>query len=146
MSEQPEEISKLVRLKRYENPPEGYFDDFISEFQSRQRAELLNRSAHGIFCERVATYVSGFGREAWVMSAGAAAAIAVTIFYLVPEGPGGHTTAGGANLWEARSGSIASPEVEGSLPVWSDSDFTGGHLIPANFDKDEAFLVPLIQQ
>ena len=35
------EISKLLRLKRYEQPPPGYFDNFLHEFHRRQRDELL---------------------------------------------------------------------------------------------------------
>ena len=38
-------VSKLLRLKRYEQPPPGYFDDFLREFQRRQRAEALRRPA-----------------------------------------------------------------------------------------------------
>ncbi|CAN5319841.1 hypothetical protein BH09VER1_BH09VER1_37180 [soil metagenome] len=37
------DISKLLRLKRYEQPPPGYFDDFLHEFRRRQRAELLKQ-------------------------------------------------------------------------------------------------------
>jgi len=38
-----ESISKLLRLKRYEQPPEDYFEDFLAEFQLRQRAEVIHR-------------------------------------------------------------------------------------------------------
>ncbi|MFV1995674.1 MAG: hypothetical protein ACC661_09575, partial [Verrucomicrobiales bacterium] len=51
-----DEVHKLIRLKRYEKPHDGYFEQFLTEFHGRQRSELLKRSAHGIFCERVATY------------------------------------------------------------------------------------------
>lgn len=47
-----EEIRKLLRLKRYEQPPPGYFDRFLHEFQSRQRAELLQRPAWKIAWDR----------------------------------------------------------------------------------------------
>lgn len=36
-----EKVSRLLALKRHERPPKGYFDNFLSEFHSRQRAELL---------------------------------------------------------------------------------------------------------
>src|ERR1700746_1951929 len=35
------EIAKLLRLKRYEQPPAGYFENFLHEFHRRQRDELL---------------------------------------------------------------------------------------------------------
>jgi len=35
------EITKLLRLKKYEQPPPGYFDSFLHEFHRRQRDELL---------------------------------------------------------------------------------------------------------
>jgi hypothetical protein len=36
-----EEIGKLLRLKRHEQPPPGYFENFVHEFHRRQRDELL---------------------------------------------------------------------------------------------------------
>ena len=35
------EIGRLLRLKRYEQPPPGYFENFLHEFHRRQRDELL---------------------------------------------------------------------------------------------------------
>jgi hypothetical protein len=35
------EIGKLLRLKRHEQPPPGYFENFLHEFHRRQRDELL---------------------------------------------------------------------------------------------------------
>lgn len=67
-----EEVQKLIRLKRYEQPPSDYYENFLSDFQKRQRAELLNRSARSLFCERFATYCQSFGPEKWVVAAGAA--------------------------------------------------------------------------
>lgn len=37
------QISQLLRLKRYEQPPEGYETSFLREFHRRQRAVLLER-------------------------------------------------------------------------------------------------------
>lgn len=46
------EIQKLLRLKRYEQPPAGYHEMFLREFQNRQRAELIRRSPWQNFWER----------------------------------------------------------------------------------------------
>ena len=46
------EIAKLLRLKRYEQPPPGYFEDFLHEFHRRQRDELLRQPLWRICLER----------------------------------------------------------------------------------------------
>jgi hypothetical protein len=45
-------LSKLLRLKRFEQPPAGYYEDFLREFQERQRAELLRRPTWRILLDR----------------------------------------------------------------------------------------------
>jgi hypothetical protein len=37
-----DEIARLLRLKRYEQPPPAYFENFLHEFRRRQRDELLS--------------------------------------------------------------------------------------------------------
>jgi hypothetical protein len=51
------DIQKLLRLKRYEKPPEGYFDDFLIEFQRRQRTELLRAPLHEILWDRATSWL-----------------------------------------------------------------------------------------
>jgi len=46
------DIGTLLRLKRHEQPPPGYFDDFLHEFHRRQRAELLRQPVWKIALQR----------------------------------------------------------------------------------------------
>jgi hypothetical protein len=46
------EIARLLRLKRYEQPPPGYFENFLHEFHRRQRDELLRQPLWRICMER----------------------------------------------------------------------------------------------
>jgi hypothetical protein len=47
------EIGKLLRLKRYEQPPPGYFENFLHEFHRRQRDELLRRPIWSVMWQRL---------------------------------------------------------------------------------------------
>lgn len=51
------EISKLLRLKRYELPPPGYFENFVHEFHRRQRDELLRQPLWRICLERAQDFM-----------------------------------------------------------------------------------------
>src|SRR5256885_2396111 len=46
------EIAKLLRLKRYEQPPPGYLENFLHEFHRRQRDEFLRHPLWRICRER----------------------------------------------------------------------------------------------
>jgi hypothetical protein len=54
------EISKLLRLKRYEQPAPGYFENFLHEFHRRQRDELLRQPLWRICFDRTRDFVLGF--------------------------------------------------------------------------------------
>src|ERR1700722_8486791 len=53
-----EQLTALLRLKRYEQPPPEYFDRLMQDIHRRQRGELLQRPLWKIAAERVQTFFS----------------------------------------------------------------------------------------
>jgi hypothetical protein len=51
-----DDIHKLLQLKKHEQPPPGYFDNFLAEFHRRQRAEMLQRSVWQLAWDRVQAF------------------------------------------------------------------------------------------
>jgi hypothetical protein len=47
-----DDIAQLLQLKRYEQPPASYYENFLSEFRRRQRDELLRQPVWRICFER----------------------------------------------------------------------------------------------
>jgi hypothetical protein len=71
-----DEISRLLRLKRYEQSPPDYFENFLSEFRRRQRDELRRQPVWRICFERA----QGLAVQCDVRSLGSyAAAIAALL-------------------------------------------------------------------
>jgi len=84
----PEEnISKLLRLKRHEQPPPGYFDGFLREFQSRQRAELLRLSLWEIVWERISCIAPSLQVPRLAYASVAALALAASAFIIAHPAP-----------------------------------------------------------
>lgn len=86
MNSHEEQVQNLIRLKRYETPRDGYFEDFLEEFQSRQRQELLKKSSISLFAERVGTWFRELGSIKWVAGTGVAyAALMLGVFLWLPS-------------------------------------------------------------
>ena len=79
------ELQDLISLKKYEQPEEGYFDDFLVEFQQRQRSEMLKTSARVLLLERVKAWFSEFGTMRWLIGAGAAYAAVALAINIIPN-------------------------------------------------------------
>jgi hypothetical protein len=51
------EIGQLLRLKKFEQPPPAYFENFLHEFHRRQRDELLRQPLWRLALERAQDFV-----------------------------------------------------------------------------------------
>src|SRR3954468_3441266 len=76
-----EQIGKLLRLKKFEQPPPGYFDNFLHEFHRRQRDELLRQPLWRICLERAHDFM--FKLNVPSLASYPAAATALLIFAAV---------------------------------------------------------------
>jgi hypothetical protein len=76
-----EDIQRLIRLKRHEQPPPGFVEDFVGQLQHRQRAELLQQSARSLLWERINTYFEGLFAPKWGF-AGATVMALVAVFFI----------------------------------------------------------------
>jgi len=90
------EIQRLIRLKRFECPPEDAVGDFLIEFQHRQRSQALTGSSRRLLFERVATYMSSFGKQKWIYAALGGYACVMLFFLVRPsDSPMGQPAGGG---------------------------------------------------
>jgi len=73
----PEDIQRLIRLKKYETPGDEYFQTFLEDFKDRQRGEMLKQSARGLLFERVTMWFDEINGPRWLAPVGATAAAAI---------------------------------------------------------------------
>lgn len=113
-----EDVSRLIRLKRYENPGEEYFARFAADFKDRQRAELLHRSSFSLLGERVHLWLRQFESRNWIAPAGAAAAVIAIGLGVISLGLGG-----GRSTSDSAAPAIAetSEANAGELPPFPES-------------------------
>src|SRR5215475_7953349 len=71
------EIGKLLRLKRYEQPPPGYFENFLHEFHRRQRDELLRQPIWSVMWQRLSDSLFRLNIPSLTSMPAAAAAVLV---------------------------------------------------------------------
>jgi hypothetical protein len=84
------EIGKLLRLKRYEQPPPGYFENFLHEFHRRQRDELLRQPIWSVLWHRISDSLFRLNIPSLTSMPAAAAAVlicAAVISFKVSQTP-----------------------------------------------------------
>jgi hypothetical protein len=80
-----DKLARLLRLKRYEQPPPGYFENFVHEFRRRrQQDELLREPLWSIWFDRAREFVLRRNvRPAAFYSAGLAAVVGCAAVVLI---------------------------------------------------------------
>jgi len=82
-------IAQLLRLKRYEQPPPGYFENFLHEFRRRRCYKPLRQSPWRICFESARDFV--FSHSLWSLAYTGAAMVAVVagsvIISMQPQQP-----------------------------------------------------------
>ncbi len=71
------DIGKLLRLKKYEQPPPGYFENFLHEFHRRQRDELLKQPVWSVLWQRLSDSLFRFNIPSLTSYPAAVAAVLV---------------------------------------------------------------------
>jgi hypothetical protein len=106
-----ESMHRLIRLKRHEQPPEGYYANFLREFHRRQRAELLKPSLTTLLFERISSVIAEFHvpASAYAAVAGLAMVASVGIVKMTPSPAAIRTPAAYAVSYPASSYSSRSP-------------------------------------
>ena len=129
-----QELQKLLRIKRFERPPPGYFDRALIELHQRQREELLRRSATLIWWERFVSGLWNFRVPSRVPSYAYGAAFGVFVVVVTIVGSG---------LWapykDARA-VLSGPEAQGVVA----NRLLSGKLDWSKFHHTASKVVPVI--
>lgn len=145
--EQPADIQKLLRLKRYELPPESYYEDFLQDFQERQRAEMLKVSIWTLAWDRFCNLMPDVRIPKLAYASIAVAGLAASLFILQDQ-PASELASGAPSesahftLTGRNPVTIAPSQGFGVLPTSTSSVGTPQYIIqsrPASYDSPLSF-------
>ena len=120
MSLDDQTLSTLLRLKRFEQPPPGYYEDFLREFQHRQRMELLRRPAWRIALDRLEAFSSQYftlTRFAYASASVAVLCVAGALTFNMLQNPGTSVRASAVTL--ATSAANPATHIQPAMQVAS---------------------------
>ncbi len=75
MDDEFQDLQRLLRLKRHEQPPPAYFEDFMAEFHRRQREELLRRPLWRLALDRMEAALPTFSPVRYAYAGACATAV-----------------------------------------------------------------------
>lgn len=75
-----EDLQRLLRLKNYEQPADGYFEDFLDEFHRRQREAVANENG-GSLWSKFSEWFQDLGAAKWAIGAGVAYGVLALGFF-----------------------------------------------------------------
>jgi hypothetical protein len=105
-----EQLSALLRLKRHEQPPPGYYDQLLRDIHRRQRAELLQRPLWKIALERVQTFFGEHSISHTSYAGALASVLIVGVAAISAFSPGpGASRSGGALAEQKGAAAVITP-------------------------------------
>lgn len=122
----PQEIQQLLRQRRNPAPPqEDYFEDFLLDFQRRQRSEMLRRPLWEIVWDRANVWLDGFRVPTLAYASIVVAAVGITGVIISGQGVSDTTPS-----FAGTSQADISP-VSAAVPVAAVSTNGADHLPPS---------------
>ena len=105
-----QQLRALLRLKRFEQPPAGYYDKLLQDIHRRQRSELLRRPLFSIALERLQTFFGehSMGNVSYAGAMAAVVAVGLVVLNAVPKAP----SAGGSVIAANETVTTTAPLVE----------------------------------
>jgi hypothetical protein len=103
-----EQLSALLRIKRFEQPPPQYFERLLKDVHERQRAELLRRPLWKIAADRLQTFFSehSMGHLAYGGALASVLIVGVSSIAVLTSGGASVRSGGAQRIAETRAGLV----------------------------------------